>query len=95
MNSLPKPRSYVVSKNPILITGERWSAKIIPQNTTLLYASSDVGREEFIGNKALAECDRDARTLIARIEAGDSPVNEFQTTMPKFCRRYRLWEPST
>jgi hypothetical protein len=68
---------------------------LLPENTTLFYASSDVGREELIGNKALAECNRDARNLIARIEASDSPVNDFQTNMPKFCRRYRLWEPPT
>jgi len=68
---------------------------LLPENTTLFYASSDVGRVELIGNKAFAECNRDARNLMARIQAGDSPVNDFQTNIPKFCRRYRLWEPPT
>lgn len=66
---------------------------LLPENATLLYASSDVGREELIGNKALAECDRDARNLIARIQEGDAAGHDFQTNMPEFCRRYRLWEP--
>lgn len=66
---------------------------LLPENVVLLYASSDVGREELIGNKAIAECDREARDLIARIEAGEAPVRQFQEDMPRFCRRYRLWEP--
>jgi hypothetical protein len=61
---------------------------LLPENTTLLYASSDVGREELIGNKALAECDRDARSSMAQIEAGKASVHNFETNMPKFCRRY-------
>jgi hypothetical protein len=63
----------------------------LPTNVTLIYASSDVGRVELIGNKAIAECDKRAGVVLARIEAGDSPGNDFASDMPGFCAMYRLW----
>lgn len=67
---------------------------LVPENVTLLYGSSGVGRAELIGNRAIAECDRYASKLIAKIEAGDVPALDFQTDMPRLCSRYRLWQPS-
>lgn len=64
---------------------------VVSENVTLIYASTDVGRAELVGNKAVAECDRRAGNTISRIEAGESPSFEFQTDIPRYCVQYRLW----
>ena len=64
---------------------------VVPENVTLIYASSDAGRGEMIPNKAIAECDRHARQVLARLEVNDLATMPFQTNTPRYCARYRFW----
>lgn len=68
-------------------------AFLLPENVTLIYASGDAGGREFMGNRAISECDRRARTILNRIQNNQSPSMGFQTNMPHYCDRYRFWTP--
>jgi hypothetical protein len=63
----------------------------LPDGFELLYGSGDRGTEEYIGNKAVAACNKDATRLLRRVQKeGRSGSYKKATTGAPYVR-YRYW----
>lgn len=65
---------------------------MLPADVTLLYATSDAGQSELIGNKSLKLCDTDATRILRMIESGNA-THPFVLNPALPCGRVRLWSP--
>ncbi len=66
---------------------------LLPPDITLLYASSDTGRSELVGNKALGMCDADAGHILRRVAAAPMDDSVYDLVTPYPCERARVWTP--
>lgn len=57
----------------------------VPENMTLVYASAERATTDFVGNAAIAECNKTATLLLRRVKTRDGYV----TAMPVENRAYR------
>jgi hypothetical protein len=65
---------------------------VLPESIELLYGSSDAGRVEYVGNAAIAHCDRISKLLLK--DAANAPDKYWRTPTPGSpFRRFRLWKP--
>jgi len=68
---------------------------VLPNGFELMYASAERGATEFVGNAALAECDRTSATILDRIEH-DPTVRAWSTNDPPshWVKCHRMWKRS-
>ena len=64
---------------------------VLPDGFTLVYASSDSGRAEYSGNKALAMCDARATTILRKIEALSTSARQFMVDPSLPLMRFHIW----
>lgn len=81
LENIPK---YNLRKMPIV---ENF---VLPDHFELLYASSDTGKE-FLANRLIAECDREANILFEKIRHEDLS-NEASLTKDSSGVQFRLWQ---
>lgn len=95
---IPRPVGLVVDSDLDGLTAmnkrERpfMSNQILPDGITLIYASSDTGKD-LIGNKAIGICDADARRILRMIETGYGTVRPIAVPSSLPCEHMRIWPP--
>ena len=64
----------------------------LPEGVELIFATSDAGTSEFVGNKALQHCDSVAKRLLKRIEQEPALRSWQDTAAPnQWVSRQRVW----
>ncbi len=64
----------------------------LPQNIELIYASTDVGKE-YIINKLISLCDKEARILLENILSNKVPNDNLNEVSDNPYTHFRLWRP--
>ena len=78
---------YNTGKKPIIDTF------YLPDKITLLYASSDAGKE-YLPNKLIAVCDKEANTLIRHIQTNPENTSHLVKVSGEPYTHFRFWHCS-
>ena len=86
-SDLDKLDAFNCRHEPIL------DGQYLPDGIQLLYGCGDRGTQEFIANAAIADCDREASRVLARISDGVS--GEYFVAEGAPYTRFRYWVPTS
>ena len=65
----------------------------LPENFELIYASAEVGREEFLVNRLISLSEETAKSLLTRILLDEDPDSHIEEVNNEPYTHFRMWFP--